>query len=114
MIVQAYGGGHFRISGETFEGSIIVRPEAVEPWAVSQASEITPESLGHLAEASPTIEVLLVGCGPQFLPEPAGLREALRSAGLSLEWMDTGAACRTYSILLSEGRAVAAALIAVN
>ena len=52
--------------------------------------------------------------GPAFLPSPKGLRESLKDRGLVLEWMDTGAACRTFNVLLAEDRHCAAALIAVE
>jgi len=74
---------------------------------------VTPECLSR-AIAGEALDVLLVGCGPRFLPPPAGLVRALRESGIGLEWMDTGAACRTFNVLLAEERRVAAALIAVD
>jgi uncharacterized protein len=59
------------------------------------------------------VDILLIGCGTGPAPVPAPLRAGLKSAGMSLEWMDTGAACRTFNILLAEQRRIAAALIAV-
>ena len=58
--------------------------------------------------------VLLIGCGRKIRPLPESLRAALRAEGMVLEPMDSGAACRTYNILMSEDRQVAAALIAVD
>ena len=60
------------------------------------------------------VEILVVGCGALFEPPPSGLREGLSKKGVVLEWMDTGAACRTFNVLLAEDRACAAALIAVD
>ena len=60
------------------------------------------------------IEILLIGCGQSFSPPPKGLRQAIKAAGMALEWMDTGAACRTYNVLQLEDRPAAAALIAVE
>ena len=60
------------------------------------------------------VEILVVGCGAPFEPPPSGLREGLSEKGVVLEWMDTGAACRTFNVLLAEDRACAAALIAVE
>jgi len=76
-------------------------------------ADLTLESLGPVIEASDVTDILIVGCGPVFVDEPAGLRSGLRTHGIVLEWMDTGAACRTYNVLLAEDRRLAAALIAV-
>lgn len=59
------------------------------------------------------VDVCLLGAGPRLLPIPRALRTALKDAGVPTDPMDTGAACRTYNVLAGEGRAVAAALIAV-
>lgn len=83
-------------------------------WPVEAAPGVTVESLEPVFALAGTVDLLLVGCGTTFGPEPAGLRSALKEAGIGLEWMDTGGACRTYNVLLSEDRRVAAALIAVD
>ena len=85
----------------------------IEPWGISSFADATLESLAAITEVAETVEVLLLGTGAQFEMLQPDLREALRSAGLAAEAMDTGAACRTYNVLLAEGRQVAAALIAV-
>jgi uncharacterized protein len=64
--------------------------------------------------ASAANGIVVMGCGATFLPPPPGLRAALRDKGLVLEWMDTGAACRTFNVLLGEDRAAVAALIAFD
>ena len=64
--------------------------------------------------ASPVPEILLIGCGPASALLAPAIRRMLEEAGLGVEIMDTGAACRTFNVLLSEDRAVAAALIAVE
>ena len=71
------------------------------------------ESLAPIVAAAPAVELLILGLGPRFLPVPAALRQALKDQGIALEAMDTGAACRTYNVLLAEDRRVAAALIAL-
>ena len=113
-MIRGYGGGRFRIAGETYEGSVLVFAERTLPWPVTEAAQVTPRSLEEATGAAERPDILLVGCGPRFVAEPAGLRAALREAGAVLEWMDTGAACRTFNVLLSEDRACAAALIAVD
>ena len=60
------------------------------------------------------IDLLLLGCGARMAMVPAGVRQHLRAAGVVVESMDTGAACRTYNVLMADGRRVAAALIAFD
>ena len=60
---------------------------------------------------APAVEFLVIGCGARAMLVPPALRQELRDAGLRLDAMDTGAACRTYNVLLAEDRRVAAALI---
>ena len=114
QLINSYGEGRFRIAGVVHAGSVLVLPERVEPWPVAEAAAVTFASLAPVTQQEPPPEILLVGCGKSFGPAPAGLGAALRQAGVALEWMDTGAACRTFNVLLSEERRVAAALIAVE
>lgn len=72
------------------------------------------DALSAVLANADDIDILLVGCGPTFAAIPKGLRAALKDAGIILEWMDTGAACRTFNVLVAEERRVAAALIAVD
>ncbi len=83
-------------------------------WSVVTHEDISIDSLQLIVKAEPSVEILLIGCGPNFLLPPKVLREQLRKYGVCLEWMDTGAACRTFNVLLTEERRVAAALIAVQ
>jgi len=110
--VERYGPGGFHISGEAWTGSVIILPDRTEPWPVSAWDAIDPAGLVDRLDGA-VVELLLVGCGAtgQFIPQ--SLRAPLRDAGIVLEAMDTGAACRTYNLLAGEGRAVAAALIAL-
>jgi len=62
--------------------------------------------------AAGNVDLLLLGCGARMAMVPAALRQQLRDAGVVIEAMDTGAACRTYNVLMADGRRVAAALIA--
>ena len=112
QVVEGYGGGGFRISGVVWNGSVLVRPEATEGWPVTAMSELDLESLGPLFRAEPP-EILLIGCGARAELLPRALRHALRQRGTVTDVMDTGAACRTYDVLMAEDRRVAAALIAV-
>ena len=114
QLIDSYGEGRFRIAGVILTGSVLVLPERVEPWPVAEAAAVTLASLAPVTQAEPPPEILLVGCGKSFGPAPTGLGAALRQVGVALEWMDTGAACRTFNVLLAEERRVAAALIAVE
>ncbi len=110
--VESYGGGRFRISGQIYEGSVLVLPGRTFSWAVGALDEVSLDSLEPLLAEDRGI--LLLGCGPRLGLVPADLREGVRARGFVLEPMDTGAACRTYNVLISEERRVAAALIAVD
>ena len=93
---------------------MLVFPERSLTWEVTGLSELTLQSLIPVIEASDQTDILVLGCGAAFTDEPTGLRGDLRQHGIVLEWMDTGAACRTYNVLLAEDRRLAAALIAVQ
>lgn len=111
QIIQSYAEGKFRISGQAYDGPILVFPDHVEPWAVS-----TPLGCDDFAaldcQAEPQ-DVFLVGCGKGVPSDIFALRRALKDKGINCEFMDTGAACRTFNVLLTEGRRVAAALLPV-
>ena len=77
-------------------------------------TELSGGSLAVVGQAEPTVEVLLLGCGAKAALVPRALRGALRADGVVIEAMDTGAACRTFNLLMAEGRRAAAALIAVD
>jgi uncharacterized protein len=113
QLIQSYGGGTFRIAGQEHDSSVLIFPDRTESWPVMQASDITLDTL-NLHTGSAQVDILVIGCGATFQPPPAALRDGLRAQGVVLEWMDTGAACRTFNVLLAEDRACAAALIAVD
>ena len=112
--IDAYGNGGFRFADMSHRGSILALPSAIEAWPVASAAEITPASFARLIPEASAIEVLLIGTGNTLVPLSRESRAALRDAGLEPELMATGAAVRTFNVLLSEGRAVAAALVAVE
>ena len=114
QMIQGYGGGGFRIAGTVHKGSVLVFAERTVAWDPTAPEQITREALSEVVEGPEEVTILLVGCGRRPQPPPAGLAAALREHGIVLEWMDTGAACRTFGVLLTEDRPVAAALIAVD
>lgn len=112
LFIDGYGGGGFRIAGEFHAGSLLMLPDAALAWAVTEFAEATPESLAPILDRA-AVELLLFGTGARMQMVPAVLRDACRAAGVVAEPMDTGAAARTYNVLLAEDRRVAAALVAV-
>ena len=112
--IDAYGEGGFRLSGERREGSLLIVGDEPCTWDVASLSELTVEALTPILEAGRAeVEFVLLGVGARNAMPPRAVRDALQSAGIGLESMDTPAAARLYNVLTSEGRRVAAALIAV-
>ena len=114
QVIAGYGAGLFRISGVVHNSSVIVFTDRTIAWPVQSLDDLTIDSLAPVRDADPTVEVLLLGVGGQNALVPSALRKALRDAGIVLDSMDTGAACRTYNVLMAEDRRVAAALIALS
>ncbi|WP_421849154.1 Mth938-like domain-containing protein [Oricola sp.] len=112
--IDAYGSGGFRFADMSHRGSILCLPSGVHGWDVSEASTLSAVSLQRVFDEADGIEVLLIGMGPDFARVPPDLQAELREAGVVTDAMSTGAAVRTYNVLLAEDRAVAAALIAVD
>ncbi|QQG37174.1 MAG: Mth938-like domain-containing protein [Micavibrio aeruginosavorus] len=113
QIIQSYAGGGFRIGGKFYQGSAIVWPEQTETWVCKPFPELSVADFSPLYSHDPLPDVVLLGTGASQIFLPPDLRQALRGKGLVIEVMDTGAACRTYNVLMAEGRRVAAALLAI-
>ena len=111
--IDAYGGGGFRFADMSHRGSILALPSGVRAWDVTDPAGITPESLAPLLAEAGEANLLLLGTGAEIVFVPDSLRRHLKQAGIGLDVMQTGAAARTYNILMAENRKVAAALIAV-
>jgi uncharacterized protein len=112
--IDAYGNGGFRFADMSHRGSILCLPSGIYGWDVADGADIDEASLTRVLAEAAEIEVLLVGTGVNLMPLKRPLREALKEARVSADPMSTGAAVRTFNILLGESRAVAAALIAVE
>ena len=108
--VTAYGSGFFEINQVRYEGALLLRPEGeVVPWGVADFESLTATDLEALLGLQ--AEVVLLGTGATHrMPHPR-LTAALTRAGIGVEAMDSFAACRTYNILMSEGRRVVAAIL---
>lgn len=111
--LDSYGNGKFKVNGKYFENSIIIAPTFLEELEIKEISEIKSEHLKLILDNKEKIEFLIVGAGEtsDFLGDEA--EKTLKNEGIIIEYMTTGAAARTYNILLSEGRKFAAILIAV-
>jgi uncharacterized protein len=93
--------------------SALTLPSGIRAWPVSSVSELTEETLDPIFAEGDGLELLLLGTGLDIAAIPNVLRERFREARIGLDVMQTGAAARTYNILLAENRRVGAALIAV-
>jgi uncharacterized protein len=111
--IEAYGDGGFRFGGMSHRGSILALPSGVRAWPVGSVTEIDAAALAPILAEANAIEIFLLGTGrePAFIEE--SVRASLTGAGIRLDAMQTGAAARTYNVLIAEDRRVAAALIAV-
>ncbi|PRX11560.1 Mth938-like domain-containing protein [Martelella mediterranea] len=111
--IDTYGNGGFRFADMSHRGSLLCVPSGIHGWDVTTPEEMTISAFERVLDQADEIEVLLVGTGLDMVILPKPLREALRAKKIVADPMNTGAAVRTYNILLGESRAVAAALIAV-
>jgi uncharacterized protein len=105
-----YGTDYVAVNNQRYERSLVVTPETIhDTWAVTSVDAISAEEVEFLLKLKP--EILLLGTGATHrFPGPATLREFAR-AQIGVESMDTPAACRTFNILMAEGRNVIAAII---
>jgi uncharacterized protein len=112
--LEAYGNGGFRFADMSHRGSLLCLPSGIYGWEPADPQRLAPGDFERLIAEADAIEVLIVGMGMELRRIPEPLREAFRSVRISADPMSTGAAVRTYNVLLAEDRAVAAALIAVD
>ena len=111
--IDAYGNGGFRFADMSHKGSLLCLPSGIYGWDVSTPEELSLKNFEKLFSEADDIEVLLIGSGADLVPIQPELRIRLREENISADPMATGAAVRTYNVLVSEGRAVAAAFLAV-
>ncbi len=111
QILQGYGPGMFRISEIVHNSSVIVLPHRTIPWPVEDISQLDGQALAPALAEAPLLDILLLGTGDRMALPDRSIIEACRACSVVLEYMDTGAACRTYNLLAGEKRRVAAALI---
>ena len=106
LAIESYGPGFFRVGGHVLQGACLITPWDAGLWGGLQDTA-TPIALAG------QIDVLFVGMGAEIAHVPVAFRQAVEEAGIGVEVMNSPAACRTYNVLLSEGRRVAAALLPV-
>ena len=114
QIIHGYGDGGFRIAQVFHRGPVLVMPETTVPWAVVPATALDPldlDALEPILAAASGFDILLIGTGATQVFVPSAVRQRIRERGPVAEMMDSGAACRTFNLLLAEGRRVAAALL---
>lgn len=112
--IDAYGGGGFRFAGMSHRGSIMALPSGIYAWDHEDPTDLSPETLSRVFREAELPQLMLIGTGVRLVAPAMALRLAFRQRVVGLEVMDTGAAARTYNVLLAEGRSVGAALIAVE
>ncbi|MDA5193952.1 Mth938-like domain-containing protein [Govanella unica] len=112
-LVKSYGDGGFRVAGQRYEGSILIVNGVVTAVPVTRIDDLLPEHMAAVLAADPAIEFVLMGSGPSLALAPPAVRAGLEAAQIKADPMDTGAAARTYNVLLLEDRRVAVLLIAV-
>lgn len=111
--IDAYGNGGFRFADMSHRGSILCLPSGIHGWDKEEGAPLTLADITRVLDEAGDIEVLLVGTGKDIRPLPPEIKAALRERKISSDPMSTGAAVRTFNVMLAENRAVAAALIAV-
>lgn len=113
-VIDGYGPNFFRLSGTVYEGPMLVFPTAIVSWSVTNIEDVTSDRVIDVVSQAPIdLEILLLGSGATMALVPREVRESAVDRGVSVDVMDTGAACRTFNVLLAEGRRVGAALIPV-
>ncbi|HVI29023.1 Mth938-like domain-containing protein [Hansschlegelia sp.] len=111
--IDAYGGGGFRFGELSHRGSLLATPSGMWAWRCAAASEFDEAAFERVFREAEAIDTLLIGTGVDLAALKPGLRQAFRDAGLVVEVMATGAAARTWNVMIAEERRVAAALLAV-
>lgn len=112
-LIDAYGGGGFRFADLSHRGSLLCLPSGMWAWPYASARDLDEAAFARVLAEADAIDTLLFGAGPDIAQPPMAVRAALKERGIVVEPMATGAAARTWNILIGERRRVAAALLAV-
>ena len=112
QIIQSYANGGFTVSGRRFDGAVFIFPDKTVEWGFEGGvNTLSEDDFDALSAQSDEIDVVLLGCGANIAFLSKSLRNSLKNKGLNVDVMDSGAACRTYNVLVAEGRRVVAALL---
>ena len=112
--IDAYGNGGFRFGGMSHRGSLLCFPDGIWAWPVTSVADLSEASLSAALAHAGAIDVFLIGAGRDPWVLPAPMRVLFRERSISVDVMATGAAVRTYNILLAENRRAGVGLIAVD
>ena len=104
--IDGYGPGFFRVAGQAIEGAVLVTVTGARSWGGFEDADTLLALVGE-------VDVIFIGTGGETAHIPATLRKTLEESGIGIEAMNSPAAARTYNVLISEGRRVAAALVPV-
>jgi uncharacterized protein len=112
-LIDAHGGGGFRFAGLSHRGALLCLPDGIWAWPLTDPAQASEETLARVFAQTGELDFFVFGTGaaPWIMPEP--LRARFRAAQVSLDTMTTGAAVRTYNVMLMENRRVGAGLIAI-
>ena len=112
-LIDAHGGGGFRFADMSHRGSLLCLPDGIWAWPVTEPAQASEETLARVFAQAGELDFFVFGTGaaPWIMPGP--LRARFRAAHISLDTMTTGAAVRTYNVMLMENRRVGAGLIAI-
>ncbi len=111
--IDAYGKGGFRFAEMSHVGSILCVPSGIYGWAPAFPAEVSAAALARVVAEAAEVEIILIGMGTMPAPLGAEAAAALREAGVRFDTMTTGAAVRTFNVMVAEDRRVAAGLLAV-
>lgn len=113
-LIDAYGNGGFRFAGMSHRGSLLCLPDGIWAWPVTSPAALSEDTLAPILARASELDLVLIGTGRDLWVMPDALRQQFRAAHLSADTMTTGAAVRTYNVLLAERRRVGAGLIVVD
>jgi len=112
--IEAYGNGGFRFGSMSHRGSLLCFPDGMWAWPVASMKDVTADMLAQVFARGEALDVFLIGAGRDPALLPPALRAMFHAHSISVDVMTTGAAVRTYNVLLAENRRAGAGLIAVE
>jgi uncharacterized protein len=108
-LFTGYGAGYVAINGARHAAHLLVAPDRLMPWDIAGFEALNASHAAQFMALDP--EIVILGTGTALRFPPAELARALAASGVGFEVMDSNAACRTYNVLMAEGRSVLAAIL---